>query len=82
MVKLVKYNSASSDLLGTNGDYYGNIEPTREGYKEQANGALSGYYWNYKATDSATNIWSTSLLNKTNLNTNYLNNIGTFGQIK
>ena len=78
LVKLVKYNSASSDLLGTNGDYYGNIEPTREGYKEQANGALSGYYWNYKATDSATNIWSTSLLNKTNLNTNYLNNIGTF----
>ena len=78
LVKLVKYNSASSDLLGTNGDYYGNIEPTSAGYKEQANGALSGYYWNYKATDSATNIWSTSLLNKTNLNTNYLNNIGTF----
>ena len=78
LVKLVKYNSASSDLLGTNGDYYGNVDPTSAGYKEQANGALSGYYWNYKATDSATNIWSTSLLNKTNLNTNYLNNIGTF----
>ncbi len=77
LVKLVKYNSASSDLLGTNGDYYGNITPTRSEYKEQGNEALSGYYWNYKATDSATNTWSTSLLNKTNLNTNYLNNIGT-----
>ena len=35
------------------------------------------YYWNYKATGSATNTWSTSLLNKTNLNTNFINNIGT-----
>ena len=35
------------------------------------------YYWNYKATNKATNTWSTSLLNKTNLNTNFINNIGT-----
>ena len=38
--------------------------------------------WNYKNNTTinngnGSNIWSTSLLNKINLNTNYLNNIGT-----
>ena len=66
-VKLIKYNYATSDLLGTDGDYgdYGDT---------YANMAL--YYWNYKATNENTNTWSTSLLNKTNLNTNFINNIG------
>ncbi len=31
----------------------------------------------FKATNSATNTWSTSLLNKTNLNQNFITNIGT-----
>ena len=41
-----------------------------------------GFYWNYKNNTSIndghwSNTWSTSLLNRTNLNTNFINNIGT-----
>ena len=65
-VKLIKHNYASSTLLGTDGDYYRDIR----------------YYWNYVATKDSSNgyglnSWDTSLLNKTNLNTNFINNIGT-----
>ena len=75
-VKLIKYDYASSILLGTDGDYSQNAEeaemPTDyyKGTKEMSE--IGFYYWNYKAT----NTWSTSLLNKTNLNTNYINYIG------
>ena len=80
-VKLIKYDYANSNLLGTDGDYYGPLTPDASYYK----GGLSKvdeYYWNYKNNTSinngyGSNIWSTSLLNKINLNTNYLNNIGT-----
>ena len=80
-VKLIKYDYASSTLLGTDGDYSQNAEeagmPTNyyKGTKEMSD--IGVYYWNYKATNSSTNTWSTSLLNKTNLNTNFINNIGT-----
>ena len=80
-VKLIKYDYASSTLLGTDGDYSQNAEeaemPTNyyKGTKEMSD--IGVYYWNYKATNKATNTWSTSLLNKTNLNTNFINNIGT-----
>ena len=76
LVKLIKYDYATSNLLGTDGDYKGTSAPDSTYYK----GSLSKvdtYYWNYKATNNASNTWSTSLLNKINLNTNYLNNIGT-----
>ena len=59
-VKLIKSTAASSTLLETDGDYY----------------SSTAYYWNYKASLMAENTWSTSLLNKTNLNTNYINYIG------
>lgn len=80
-VKLIKYDYANSNLLGTDGDYKGSDTPNSSYYK----GGLSkvdAYYWNYKNNTSinngyGSNIWSTSLLNKINLNTNYLNNIGT-----
>ena len=75
-VKLIKYDYANSNLLGTNGDYYGSTTPDATYYKGSLS-TINTYYWNYKATNGATNTWSTSLLNKTNLNTNYLNNIGT-----
>ncbi len=63
-VKLIKSTKATSVLLGTDGDYYSD----------------TAYYWNYKQNTSTnsgngSNTWSTSLLNKTNLNTNYINNI-------
>ena len=81
LVKLIKYDYMTTDELGTDGDY-------SQTYKEwgmdstykgtYGDGERIGvYYWNYKATGSATNTWSTSLLNKTNLNTNFINNIGT-----
>ncbi len=64
-VKLIKATVASDTLLGMDGDY-----------------GSRGYYWNYKAdttinSRSGSNTWSTSLLNKTNLNTNFITNIGT-----
>ena len=68
LVKLIKYDYMTTDELGTDGDYsqtYGDGE------------RIGVYYWNYKATGSSTNTWSTSLLNKTNLNTNFINYLGT-----
>ena len=74
-VKLIKYDFATSSLLGRNGDYTGSGTPNASYYKGSLT-SIDTYYWNYKAANSARNEWSTSLLNKTNLNTNYLNNIG------
>ena len=79
-VKLIKYDYANSNLLGTNGDYAGSKTPDASYYK----GGLSkidAYSWNYKNNTSinngyGSNTWSTSLLNKTNLNTNFINSIG------
>lgn len=75
LVKLIKYDYANSNLLGTDGDYYGETTGETNYYRGNLY-TINIYYWNYKATNSATNIWSTSLLNKTNLNTNFINNIG------
>ena len=76
LVKLIKYDYATSNLLGTDGDYLGTSAPDSTYYKGSLS-SIDRYYWNYKATNKASNTWSTSLLNKINLNTNYLNNIGT-----
>ena len=76
-VKLIKYDYGTTDELGTDGDY-------NQTYKEwgmdstykgtYGDGERIGvYYWN-NATQN--NTWSESLLNKTNLNTNFINNIG------
>ena len=73
LVKLVKYDFANSNLLGTNGDYSGTTTPG-EFYKGTST-TISTYWWNYNEGNGS-NIWSTSLLNKINLNTNYINNIG------
>ena len=72
-VKLIKYDYATSALLGTDGDYQGTGTPNAPYY----NGSLTTidkYYWN---NSTSTNTWSESLLNKTNLNINFINNIGT-----
>ena len=76
LVKLIKYDYATSLLLGIDGDYKGSGTPDSTYYKGSLS-SVNTYYWNYKATNRASNTWSTSLLNKINLNTNYLNNIGT-----
>ena len=75
-VKLIKYDYATSTLLGTDGAYYGSSTPNSSYYKGSLS-SVNTYYWNYKASGSASNTWSTSLLNKTNLNTNFINKMGT-----
>ena len=78
LVKLIKYDYMTTDELGTDGDY-------SQTYKEwgmdstykgtYGDGERIGvYFWN---NDAVTNTWSTSLLNKTNLNTNFINYLGT-----
>ena len=78
-VKLIKYDYANSNLLGTNGDYSGEKTPDETFYKGTLS-TINTYYWNYNADISnypyGSNTWSTSLFNKTNLNTNFINNIG------
>ena len=76
-VKLIKYDYGTTDELGTDGDYnqtykeWG-IDSTYKG--TYGDGERIGvYYWN---NTTQTNTWSESLLNKTNLNTNFINNIG------
>ena len=70
-VKLIKYDYANSNLLGTNGDYYGNYGSLGSYYKGSLT-SVNGYYWNA----SGSNTWSASSLNTVNLNTNFLNSLG------
>ena len=80
-VKLIKSDYATSVLLGTDGDYkdkytYGNFT-----YKGNNFANIAAYTWNYKNnttinSGNGSNTWSTSLLNKTNLNKNFITNIG------
>ena len=76
-VKLIKYDYGTTDELGTDGDYYQTykewgMDSTYKG--TYGDGERIGvYYWN---NATKTNTWSESLLNKTNLNTNFINNIG------
>ena len=73
-VKLVKWDYAKSSLLGTDGDF--SQEYTNyyfSGEQGESPSSISLYYWN----NAGTNTWSESNLNKVNLNTNFVNNIGT-----
>ena len=75
-VKLIKYDYATKEALGTDGDYENmyTYDFSKAYYKGNNYDNVATYYWN-KATSN--NTWSEGLLNKTNLNTNFLNNIGT-----
>lgn len=77
-LKLVKYDAASSDLLGTNGDYKSTVTTHWHSADRGSDpGTSYSYYYNYnysKPTDGS-NDWPTSLLNKTNLNTKYYSSI-------
>ena len=77
-VKLIKSDYANSNLLGKDGDYSADTfaKSSSSTYKGELT-KINKYYWNYKANNAVSNTWSTSLFNKTNLNTNYLNKIGT-----
>ena len=72
-VKLVKWDYAKSSLLGTDGDFSQEYSYYFSGEQGESPSSNSLYYWN----NAGTNTWSESNLNKINLNTNFVNNIGT-----
>ena len=72
-VKLIKYDYATSSLLGTDGEYKGQYTYGNDYYKGSNYANIASYYWN-KSTE--TNTWSESNLNTINLNTNFIANIG------
>ena len=76
-IKLIKSDYATSALLGTDGDYSTDTfaKSKNSTYKGELT-TINAYYWNYKALNSPLKTWNNSLLNKTNLNTNFLNKIG------
>ena len=71
-VKLIKYDYATSALLGTDGDYTSSSTPNSTYYKGSLT-SIDTYYWNNVTKE---NTWSESNLNKINLNTNFINSIG------
>ena len=83
-VKLIKSDYATTALLGADGDYskmYTANNWDNSAYKGNNLANIAGYTWNYKNNTSinngyGSNTWSTSLLNKTNLNKNFITNIG------
>ena len=70
-VKLIKYDYANSNMLGTDGDYNANTF-TASSYPTYRGNliTINRYHWN---NQTATNTWSESGLNTVNLNTNYIN---------
>ena len=83
-VKLIKSDYATTALLGADGDYkqaYTATGYSSLNYKGNNLANVAAYTWNYKNNTSinngwGSNTWSTSLLNKTNLNKNFITNIG------
>ena len=67
-------------MLGTNGrDYSGAYSKDTYYYKGNKNlDNIAAYMWNYdtNVSSSGSNNWTTSELNKINLNTNYWNSLG------
>ena len=79
-VKLIKADYITSAMLGTDGrDYAGNYIEDTSDYKGNIDtSTIATYRWNYDTSVSSlgSNNWATSELNKINLNTNYLNYLG------
>ena len=73
-VKLIKWDYAKSSLLGTDGDFSQEDSYYFSGEQGENPASNSLYYWN---SSTQNNTWSESNLNKVNLNTNFINNIGT-----
>ena len=89
-VKLIKATLATSDLVGTDGPYYGY---NKYGWTSLSSCSTDVAYNNVNVVNPLANKniiaapmpsgnigcneWKYSELNKTNLNTNYLNNVGT-----
>ena len=77
-VKLIKADYTTTTMTGSGGDYYGAYSASTSYYKgSMSTSNLASYYWNRSNGTSSTNTWSTSRLNRTNLNSSYLSYIGT-----
>ena len=72
-VKLIKWDYAKSSLLGTDGGFSEEYSSYFSGEQGESPTSNSSYYWN---NSTRKNTWSESNLNKVNLNTNFINNIG------
>ena len=68
-IKLIKYDYASSAMLGTNGTYNGTVAANGVSTYRGSQSTLYNYYWN----QTRNNTWSASGLNTVNLNTNFAN---------
>lgn len=78
-VKLIKWDYAKSSLLGTDGNFSKEYNTKYfSGELGESPASNSFYIWN----NASTNTWNTSLLNKINLNTNFINNIGSTWALK
>ena len=76
-VKLMKYTYNTKEQLGEDGDFSQTTTLADWGEETTYRGnstTLDIYYWN---DSTKKNTWSESLLNKINLNTNFINYIGT-----
>ena len=86
-VKLIKYDYATSKQLGSSGDYVSTSNAHYSADLGENSSSHAQYYWN-KNNDTSinsgygSNTWSTSLLNKTNLNTNFISTFSTGWQNK
>ena len=77
-IKLIKADYTTSDMLGTDGEYYGNYDDASNYKGSMATSTIAEYRWNYdkSVSSSGSNNWTTSELNKINLNINYLDYLG------
>ena len=78
-VKLIKADYTTSDMLGTDGEYYGKYSESTSYYKGSMDiSTIAAYRWNNDTSVSSygSNNWATSNLNKINLNTNFINYLG------
>ena len=71
-VKLIKADYATSALLGGDGDFRGKYSDDTSNYKGNNLANVAVYNWN----KTGQNTWSLSNLNQTNLNQNFITNIG------
>ena len=80
-IKLVKYNYATLNDLGTNGRDYNDLYSNGgENYQGTISlNDIASYRWNYDTSVNSygSNNWTTSELNTINLNTNFLNSFDT-----
>ena len=73
-VKLIKYDYATKDMLGTDSSYYTSYDADSFSGESKGENALEDISQYFRGYDTA---WSASKLNTLSLNTNYINYLGT-----